>query len=142
MVDPRFDTPMSMIEGVVSCAVLILGASENIPMTDRLCAAMYVQWVTILVMSVQYAYACLIMDGYKTGESRNTMHVANCKGLFITLYAHQRSEDWNTTEMLEMLRELWPGMPDSALEESRKARFEHGLIDTVFIHSTLELKWP
>ena len=27
-----------------------------------------------------------------------------------------------------MLRELWPGMPDSALEESRKARFEHGCI--------------
>ena len=73
-----------MIEGVVSCAMQILGApSENIPMTDRLCAAMCVQWVTILVMSVQYAYACLIMDGYKTGESRNTMHVANCKGLFI-----------------------------------------------------------
>ena len=60
-------------------------------------------------MSVQYAYACLIMDGYKTGESRNTMHVANRKGLFIALYAQQRSEDWDATEMMEMLRELWPG---------------------------------
>jgi len=79
-------------------------------------------------MTVQYAYACLIMDGYKTGESRNTMHVANRKGLFIALYAQQRSEDWDATEMMEMLRELWPGMPHSALEENRKARFEHGCI--------------
>ena len=98
-----------MIDEVVYCAMLILGAtSENIPMTDRLYAAMCVQWVTILVLSVQYAYACLIMDGYKTGESRNTMHVANCKGLFIALYAQQRSEDWNTTEMLEMFVSCGP----------------------------------
>ena len=106
----------------------MLSPPTNIPWTDRLCAAVCVQWVTLLVMTVQYAYACLIMDGYKTGESRNTMHVANHKGLFIALYAQQRSEDWDATEMMEMLRELWPGMPDSALEENRKARFEHGCI--------------
>ena len=106
----------------------MLSPPTNIPWTDRLCAAVCVQWVTLLVMTVQYAYACLIMDGYKTGESRNTMHVANRKGLFIALYAQQRSEDWDATEMMEMLRELWPGMPDSVLEENRKARFEHGCI--------------
>ena len=55
-------------------------------------------------MTVQYAHACLIMDGYKTGEFRNTMHVANRKGLFIALYAQQRSEGWDATEMMEMLR--------------------------------------
>ena len=83
-----------------------------------------------MVMSVQYACACLFIDGYKTGdvESRNTMHVADCKGLFVAMYAQQHSTDWTATEILAKLRELWPHMPNSALEENPQSRFEDGCI--------------
>lgn len=70
-----------------------------------------------MVLSVQFVYACLIVNGYKRGETRDTRHVAACKGIYVALYAqHQQHGGPGMHEMLTMLREVWPDIPQTALE--------------------------
>ena len=63
----------------------------------------------------------MIMARLKTGESRNTRHIANCEGTYVALHVQRRPLDWSARRMPKcctMLRKMWPALPDSVLQEA------------------------
>ena len=91
-----------------------------VPMEVR-CSSTSISTVQVRVMSVEYVYACMIMARLKTGESRNTRHIANCEGTYVALHVQRRPLDWSAREMPKcctMLRKMWPALPDSVLQEA------------------------
>jgi hypothetical protein len=98
-----------------------------LPVPSPIGAEVCIRWVTVLVMPVQFWYACLIMNGYKTGESRGSMHVANCQGLYLGLYAQRHTWPSNRSTMMSTLHEWWPDLPETVLDPP-DAMFEEGCI--------------
>ena len=100
------------------------------------CSDVAITWVTVMVLSVEYVYACLIVNGYKRGETRDTRHVAACKGIYVALYAQQQQLGGpGMHEMLTMLREVWPDIPHTALACEYKAGTVWALVEIGDTHS-------
>ena len=97
------------------------------PVPSPIGAEICTQWVTVLVMPVQFWYACLIMNGHKNAESRKSMHVANCQGLYLGLYAQRHTWTSNRSTMMSTLHEWWPDLPETVLDPP-DAMFEEGCI--------------
>jgi len=89
-----------------------------------------IQEVQVRVMSVEFVYACLIMARIKTGETRKTRHVANCEGTYVALHAQRLPKDRYEREMpmmIKMLREMWPELPDTFLQDAALG-FDDGVV--------------
>ena len=94
------------------------------------CSDVAITWVRVMVLSVEYVYACLIVNGYKRGETRDTRHVAACNGIYVALYAQQEQISGpGMHEMLTMLREVWPDISQTALECEYKADTVWALVE-------------
>ncbi len=53
------------------------------------CNALTVYAVSLTALAVEHEYACLIVRGYKTAETRTTSQLKDMCGLYIVLYAKQ-----------------------------------------------------
>ena len=65
---------------------------------------------------------CVSYHGtYQDRETRNTRSVVTCEGVYVALQAQRHPQDWHEREMpkmLNVLREMWPELPDTILQEA------------------------
>ena len=77
------------------------------------CNKLTVYAVRLTALPVAHEYACLIVRGYKTAETRMTTHLKNMCGRYIVLYAKLIdviSGHW--PELIDDLRRHWPDASD------------------------------
>ena len=80
------------------------------------CNALTVYAVSLTALAVEHEYACLIVRGYKTAETRTTSQLKDMCGLYIVLYAKQlplmESLPAKSPKPIDELRQHWPDASD------------------------------
>ena len=77
---------------------------------------MTVYAVRLTALAVAHEYACLIVRGCKTAETRTTSQLKDMCGLYIVLYAKQlplmESLPAKSPKLIDELRQHWPDASD------------------------------
>jgi hypothetical protein len=72
--------------------------------------------VRLTAQPFTHEYACLIVRGYKTAETRKTVHLKNMCGRYVVLYAKQlhrmESLPAKSPEFIDELKRHWPDASD------------------------------
>ena len=69
-----------------------------------------------MAMPLQHEYACLMVLGYKTAETKKTAHLKNMRGRYIVLYVTEgRLPRTGHCDLVDALRQDWPEVNDVSI---------------------------
>jgi hypothetical protein len=74
-------------------------------------------------MPLQHEYACLMVRGYKTAETKKTAHLKNMRGRYIVLYVTEgRLPRTGHCDLVDALRQDWPEVNDVSIKTCHPGR--------------------
>ncbi len=84
---------------------------------------MTVYFVRLMTLLVEHEYDCLIVRGFKTSETKKTLHLKSMRGRYVVLYdskvpavgTHSEGRLPQTGHLVDQLRQHWSDMSDVML---------------------------